>query len=128
MRAGLIIFILACELGSAFAAEPPVAPEDILYKVSPRYPSSERSANIGGTGRFRMIVNFNTGKVTEVVILKSTGSDILDREAIFSLRRWRFRPGKVRKVDLPITFITARNCSSGLSLSGPRLADRMRWD
>jgi TonB family protein len=53
---------------------------------------------------FRMIVDFNTGKVREVVIVKSTGSDALDREAVFALRRWRFRPGKVRTVDMPITF------------------------
>ena len=51
-----------------------------------------------------MIIDFKTGKVIDVVILKSTGSDALDREAIFALRRWRFKPGKARKVDLPITF------------------------
>lgn len=51
-----------------------------------------------------MILDFQTGKVTDVVILKSTGSDALDREAIFALRRWRFRPGKVREVEIPITF------------------------
>ena len=51
-----------------------------------------------------MLIDFQTGKVTEVVILQSTGSDALDREAIFALRRWRFRPGKARQVDLPITF------------------------
>lgn len=55
-----------------------------------------------------MVVDFNTGKVTEVVILKSTGSDALDREAILTLRRWRFRPGKFRKVDLPITFANGK--------------------
>jgi TonB family protein len=108
MRVRLIIALLACGLGSALAAEPPVAPEDVLYRVGPRYPRSERRAGIGGTGRFRMVVNFNTGKVTDVLILQSTGSDILDREAIFALRRWRFRPGKVRKVDLPITFYNGK--------------------
>ena len=51
-----------------------------------------------------MLIDFQTGKVNEVVILQSTGSDPLDREAIFALRRWRFRPGKARQVDLPITF------------------------
>ena len=51
-----------------------------------------------------MIIDFNTGKVTNVVILQSTGSDPLDREAIFALRQWRFKPGKLRKADLPITF------------------------
>jgi TonB family protein len=51
-----------------------------------------------------MIIDFKTGKVTSVAILKSTGSDPLDREAVFALRQWRFKPGKLRKVDMPITF------------------------
>ncbi len=51
-----------------------------------------------------MIIDFKTGKVADVLILKSTGSDVLDREAIFALRRWRFKPGKARTVDMPITF------------------------
>jgi TonB family protein len=51
-----------------------------------------------------MMIDFKTGKVTDVLILKSTGSDALDREAIFALRRWRFKPGKAHQVDLPITF------------------------
>jgi TonB family protein len=100
----LIVAIVICAGCSALAAEPPVSPGDILYSVGPRYPRAEQIDRIGGTGRFRMMIDFNTGKVTNVLILKSTGSDALDREAIFALRRWRFKPGKVRKVDLPITF------------------------
>ena len=51
-----------------------------------------------------MNIDFKTGKVTSVAVVRSTGSDGLDREAIFALRQWRFRPGKVREVEMPITF------------------------
>ncbi|MFN2621964.1 MAG: energy transducer TonB [Chthoniobacterales bacterium] len=103
MRARIIIGVLIC-LGCSPLFADKVSPADILYKVGPRYPDRLQRARIGGTGMFRMLIDFKTGKVTDVVILQSTGSDALDREAIFALRRWRFKPGKVRKVDLPITF------------------------
>jgi TonB family protein len=51
-----------------------------------------------------MLIDLKTGKVTGVAILKSSGSDQLDREAIFALRQWRFRPGKLTKADMPITW------------------------
>jgi TonB family protein len=63
-----------------------------------------QAGRIGGTGVFRMFIDFKTGKVTSVAIVKSTGSDPLDREAVFALRQWRFKPGKLTKADMPITF------------------------
>jgi TonB family protein len=108
MKRPLIIAVLACvACSSAIAdrqAEQRAAREAIVHKVGPRYPHHLQAARIGGTGVFRMLIDFNTGKVTSVAILKSTGSDPLDREAVYALRQWRFKPGKVRKVDMPITF------------------------
>ena len=103
MRGALIICLTACVAISAAQAER-VSMQDVLYKVGPRYPAKYQRARIGGTGRFRMNIDFNTGKVTSVTVVKSTGSDGLDREAIFALRQWRFKPGKARQVELPITF------------------------
>lgn len=107
MRRALIICITACVAMSSVLAER-VAPEDVLYKVGPRYPSNFQRDRIGGTGRFRMNIDFKTGKVTSVTVVKSTGSDGLDREAIFALRRWRFKPGKARQVEVPITFYNGK--------------------
>lgn len=103
MRVALIICIGACVATSSVLAER-VSMQDIVYKVGPRYPSKYQRARIGGTGRFRINIDFKTGNVTSVTVVKSTGSDGLDREAIFALRRWRFKPGKVREVEIPITF------------------------
>lgn len=103
MRGALIIGLTACVAISSVLADK-VSMEDILYKVGPRYPSDYRRDRIGGTGRYRMNIDFKTGKVTSVTVVKSTGSDGLDREAIFALRRWRFKPGKAREVEIPITF------------------------
>jgi TonB family protein len=108
MKARVLAAILACLACSSLRAEPQdtarVKMDDVLYKVGPRYPARQRQSRIGGTGMFRMIIDFKTGKVTDVLTLKSTGSDALDREAVLALRQWRFKPGKLRKADLPITF------------------------
>ena len=107
MRGTLIICLIACVAISVVRAER-VSMQDVLYKVGPRYPSKYQQARIGGTGRFRMNIDFKTGKVTSVAVVKSTGSDGLDREAIFALRQWRFRPGKVREVELPADITPAQ--------------------
>lgn len=77
---------------------------DVVHMVNPRYPHKLQAGRIGGTGVFRMTIDFKTGKVTNVAVVKSTGSDPLDREAVFALRQWRFKPGKLTTADIPITF------------------------
>ena len=72
--------------------------------VSPRYPHRQQAGRVGGTGVYRMSIDFKTGKVTNVSVVRSTGSDPLDREAIFALRQRRFKPGKLTKADMPISF------------------------
>lgn len=103
MRGALFICLTACVAFSEVLAER-VPMQDVLYKVGPRYPSKYQRARVGGTGRFRMNIDFKTGRVTSVTIVKSTGSDGLDREAIFALKQWRFRPAKAHEVEIPITF------------------------
>jgi TonB family protein len=77
---------------------------DVVHMVSPRCPHKQQASRIGGTGVFRMTIDFRTGKITSVAIVKSTGSDPLDRETVFALRQWRFKPGTRRQADIPITF------------------------
>ncbi|HYJ05150.1 MAG TPA: energy transducer TonB [Chthoniobacterales bacterium] len=108
MRARLITGILAgVACSSIFAereVERPASRRDVVHMVSPRYPHKLQASRIGGTGVFRMAIDFKTGKVTKVAVVKSTGSDPLDREAVFALRQWRFKPGRLSQADMPITF------------------------
>jgi TonB family protein len=53
-----------------------------------------------------MNIDFSSGKVRDVTVVKSTGSYGLDKEAVFALRQWRFKPGKLTTVEMPITFHT----------------------
>ena len=109
MATRLIIGLLVCVTCSSLLADQQVqrstSKGDVVYKVTPRYPSRYQRAGIGGTGRFRMDIDFNTGKVRSVTIVKSTGSYGLDKEAVFALRQWRFKPGRRTTVEMPITFL-----------------------
>jgi TonB family protein len=56
------------------------------------YPLSCQRANIGGTGVYQFIVNFETGEVKDIRIVESAGDGRLDRAALRTFRKWRFRP------------------------------------
>jgi TonB family protein len=51
-----------------------------------------------------MTVDPVSGSVTSVVMEASTGSLVLDNAAVTGFRRWRFKPGTISKVKLPITY------------------------
>ena len=51
-----------------------------------------------------MTVDTVSGAVTSAVMAQSTGNSALDNAAISAFRRWRFKPGTVSKVRMPINF------------------------
>jgi TonB family protein len=106
MGTRLLIGVLACVTCSFVLASKKVErpADNVIHVVSPRYPHKQQASKIGGSGVFRLTIDFKTGKVTNVAVVKSTGSDPLDREAIFALSQWRFKPGKLTTADIPITF------------------------
>ena len=67
------------------------------------YPYSARVHYRTGTGWFRLELRSN-GSVATVRVMQTTGSGDLDRAAIDSFSRWRFRAGKWKWVDESIGF------------------------
>ena len=57
-----------------------------------------------GTGLVSMDVDYESGRVTAVRMLESTGDSRLDSKALEAFRQWRFKPRTVRHVRTPITF------------------------
>ena len=57
-----------------------------------------------GTGTFRFLVDYNTGKVTDVQIIKSTGRPSFDQDVLKAYRQWRFLPRTVRSIDVTVGF------------------------
>src|ERR1700758_4994512 len=75
-----------------------------LYAPRPQYPYEARSRHVTGSGVIVATVDSASGNVTSCSVSQSTGSSILDTAATSAFRQWRFRPGTVSKVNIPITF------------------------
>jgi hypothetical protein len=78
----------------------------------PRYP--QRFSRFGmtpfhqplraGSGLCVMTVDTATGKVTSAVMEQSTGNAIFDAVTTNTFLKWRFKPGAVSQVRVPITY------------------------
>jgi TonB family protein len=75
-----------------------------LYAPRPQYPYEARSRHVVGSGVIVCQVDAGSGNVGSCSVSSSTGSPILDNAATSAFRQWRFRPGTVSKVNIPITF------------------------
>jgi len=74
------------------------------YAPRPQYPYEARSRHVTGSGVCVVEVNASSGTVTSASMASSLGSPILDNAATSAFRQWRFKPGSVSKVRIPITF------------------------
>jgi TonB family protein len=74
----------------------------MLNAPQPVYPAEARRKSVGGAGVYRLRLRVETGEVTRVDIVRSTGSKVLDDEAVRTLRQWRARPHTLRAISVPI--------------------------
>ena len=90
-----------------------------------------------GAGVFRLDLDPQTGTVTKVTAVETTGHQILDAAAIQAFRKWRFAPGVIRAVKIPVRFSLAKGYSLGLPKIGanaiytpvpPYPPDAFRWN
>jgi protein TonB len=80
------------------------AAETMLSHPTPGYPAKARARHLSGTGVYELQVE-ETGEVSSVTVISSTGYPILDSAAIKTLKQWRFRPHTTLvRVKVPITF------------------------
>ena len=75
----------------------------IAYRL-PEYPYEDRARRHQGDGLFRITLDPKTGLVTQVTVIKSTGFASLDNSAVAAIRKWRWKPGRWKEVDMPIRF------------------------
>ncbi len=96
--------LVACSI----AVSPALAREDTVYiragearryatyAPMPRYPTEARDRRIAGHGSIRLVVQIATGRVLRAEVAQSTGSGILDSEALETFRQWQFKPDALR--------------------------------
>src|ERR1700730_348897 len=96
--------IRSTNLGIGRATHPGSVKSLTLYAPKPNYPYEARRGGTTGSGVVQLTVNVVAGNVIDARMTQSTGSTILDTATIEALRRWRFKPGVVETVSVPITF------------------------
>jgi hypothetical protein len=105
-----ILFLLALSLrceAETHAFIPGKFQGIILYAPIPMYPNAARSgAMIGATGAYRLTIDQRTGEVSEVGVLKRSGHYQVDGAMVFEFFKWRFKPGTIRQLDIPVSFET----------------------
>ena len=72
----------------------------------PEYPYEARRQRLTGSGVAVLTVDAR-GYVSDVTMLRSTGSGILDQATVNGFRRWKFKPGTASRVETPITYTFA---------------------
>ena len=70
----------------------------------PEYPYEAKRRNLTGNGICIVSVEVATGRVTDAKMSKSTGSAMLDKLTVQTFKSWRFKPGTVSQVLVPISY------------------------
>ena len=70
----------------------------------PDYPYEAKRRNLAGSGICVVTVDTATGTVTNATMFQSTGSPLLDKLTIQTFKSWRFKPGTVSEVRVPISY------------------------
>ena len=76
----------------------------VAYAPRPVYPYEARRQRVTGSGVALLTIDQTSGTVLDVLLTQSCGNVILDNSTRDALRRWRFKPGSVTKVQVPITY------------------------
>ena len=70
----------------------------------PDYTYEMKRRNLAGSGTCIVTVDTPTGTVTNASMFKSTGNPLLDKLTIQTFKSWRFKPGTVSEVRVPISY------------------------
>src|SRR4029077_18331475 len=77
-----------------------------IYTPKPVYRPEWAKQGLTGNGVVLVTIDQQTGRVTGVRMLQSTGNKQLDGAALEAYSQWRFQPGTGSQVKIPIEFAT----------------------
>lgn len=101
----VLAFMSVCSLNAQIgtpAPRPP--PPKAIYTPRPVYRPEWAKQGLAGKGVVLVTIDQQTGKVTGVRMLQSTGHKQLDGAALEAYSQWRFQPGTGSQVQIPIEF------------------------
>ena len=70
----------------------------------PEYTYEMKRRNLNGNGVCVVTVDPATGTVTKAMMFQSTGNPLLDRLTTQTFKNWRFKPGTISQVRVPISY------------------------
>jgi periplasmic protein TonB len=70
----------------------------------PEYTYEMKRRNLTGSGICVVTVDSATGTVTNANMSQSTGNPLLDKHTIQTFKGWRFKPGTVSQVRVPVSY------------------------
>ncbi|MEN3370581.1 MAG: periplasmic protein TonB [Verrucomicrobiota bacterium] len=74
-----------------------------LNSPGPGYPQQAQKTKAAGSGVYELRID-KAGITKSVVIVKSSGSDVLDKAATTAFRAWRFKPGIFTSIRIPVSW------------------------
>jgi TonB family protein len=77
---------------------------DVVFSSKPAFPYGERNLRHEGVAVFRLDIDVKSGTTTNATMLQSSGFPKLDDVAFNCVRRWRWRPGTWKQVEVPVMF------------------------
>jgi TonB family protein len=108
MRRIVIAFIVTivslCPLHAQSVTPGPGPSIKAIYTPMPVYQAEWSKRGLTGKGVVLVTIDKNTGKVTGAQMLQSTGNKLLDGSALEAYSRWRFAPGTVSQLKIPVEF------------------------
>ena len=81
-----------------------VAQSMAIIAPLPDYTYEMKRRNLSGNGICVVTVDPATGAVTSANMFQSTGSPLLDKLTTQTFKSWRFKPGTLSQVRIPITY------------------------
>ena len=85
-------------------ASEPLKIERAYNAKRPEYPPEARRHHLTSSGLFGLQIRAD-GSVARVEALRSIGHESLDRAAVSAFQQWRFRPGSIQVVRVPIRYL-----------------------
>jgi TonB family protein len=86
------------------SASPSVSLPEATYTPRPVYRPEWAKQGLSGKGVVLVTIDPRTGTVAGVRMLQSTGNSLLDGAALDAYSKWKFKPGSVPQVKMPIEF------------------------
>jgi TonB family protein len=100
-----LFLTLFCLIATGLSQTPATrdARSAIVYAPEPEYPIGAARRGWQGSGLFLCRLRPDGG-VSSVIVLQNTGYDLLDGAGISAFQRWRFKPGLLKAVKIPLNF------------------------